>query len=110
MTTAVRANTTVPVNARLGVGDLVETGYFEPVGVSSLTFVHVVPKGQDHLQELAQGPALDHLPGRQTQSWKHRPDVKDLPVSLSNSLLGQKEVPLTLGLTSATLSANFFLK
>lgn len=59
----------VLVDAGLGVGYLVETGHFESPGVSSLSFVHVVSKGQHHLQELTQRPALHHLLGCNAQSW-----------------------------------------
>lgn len=54
----------VLVCARLGVSYLVEAGHFKSVGVPPLSFVHVVPEGQHHLQELAQSPALHHLSGR----------------------------------------------
>jgi len=63
---------TVLVNAWLGVRDLVKAGHFKSVGIPPLPFVHVVPQGQDHLQELPQSPALHHLPGSQTQSWDRR--------------------------------------
>lgn len=56
------------VHAGLGVCDLVETGQFEAEGVATLALVHVVPEGQDHLQELRQGPTPHHLLGRQFQS------------------------------------------
>lgn len=56
------------VNAGLGVCDLVEAGNFEAQRVPALTFIHVVPKGQNHLQELAELPALDHLLRRQAES------------------------------------------
>lgn len=39
----------VPVNAGLGVSQLVETGHFKSKGIPSLAFVHVVAKGQDDL-------------------------------------------------------------
>lgn len=58
----------VLVDAGLGVGELVQTGHFKSRSISSLAFVHVVAKGQDDLQELPQGPALDHLLGCKTQS------------------------------------------
>lgn len=58
----------VLVDAGLGVGDLIETGQFEPEGVAALALVHVVPEGQDHLQELRQGPTPHHLLGCQIQS------------------------------------------
>lgn len=38
-----------PVNAGLGVGDLVEAGHPEPVGAPTLPFVHEVANGQDNL-------------------------------------------------------------
>lgn len=52
----------VPVYTGLGVSDLVETGDLEAVCVPSLAFVHEVAKGQDHLQDLVQPPAANHLP------------------------------------------------
>lgn len=58
----------IPVDARLGVSYLVETAHFEPEGISSLPFVHVVSEGQNQLEELAQIPALYHFFGRKTES------------------------------------------
>lgn len=54
------------VNAGLGVGDLVEAGDLKPEGVAPLALVHVVPKGQDHLQELLEAAALQHCLGAGT--------------------------------------------
>lgn len=54
------------VNAGLGVSDLVEAGYLKPEGVAPLALVHVVPKGQDHLQELLEAAALQHCLGAGT--------------------------------------------
>lgn len=44
-----RSQQVPPVNAGLGVGDLVEAGHPEPVGAPSLPFVHEVADGQDDL-------------------------------------------------------------
>lgn len=66
------------VHAGLGVGDLVQTGYFEAKSVSSLALVHVVPTGQNHLQDLRQGATLNHLLGRQLQSWNRNMSEKGL--------------------------------
>lgn len=59
-----------PVDAGLGVGDLVEAGHPEPVGAPSLPLVHEVPDGQDDLQHLLQTPATDQLPGGQQDGWR----------------------------------------
>lgn len=56
------------VQAGLGVSYLVETGQFEAESTATLALVHIVPKGQDHLQELRQGQTPHHLLGRQFQS------------------------------------------
>lgn len=58
-----------PVDAGLGVGDLVEAGHPEPVGAPTLPLVHEVPDGQDDLQHLLQTPAADQLPGGQQDGW-----------------------------------------
>ena len=57
------------VDAGLGVGDLVERGHLEPVGIAPLALVHVVPEGQHHLQQLLQVPAVQHLPGGLGEGW-----------------------------------------
>lgn len=49
------------VNARLGVGDLVQRGHFKAIGISPLTFVHVVSESQYHLEKLLEVSALQHL-------------------------------------------------
>lgn len=54
------------VNAGLGVCNLVEAGDLKPKGVAPLALVHVVPKGQDHLQELLEAAALQHCLGAST--------------------------------------------
>lgn len=46
---AKKAGRVPPVNAGLGVGNLVETGHPEPVGAPTLSFVHEVTNGQDDL-------------------------------------------------------------
>lgn len=46
---AKEAGSVPPVNAGLGVGNLVETGHPEPVGAPTLSFVHEVTDGQDDL-------------------------------------------------------------
>lgn len=46
---AKKAGRVPPVNAGLGVGNLVETGHSEPVGAPTLSFVHEVTNGQDDL-------------------------------------------------------------
>ena len=51
------------VDAGLGVGDLVERGHLEAVGVAPLALVHVVPEGRHHLQQLLQVAAVQHLLG-----------------------------------------------
>lgn len=124
------------VNAGLCVCDLVQAGDLKPEGVSPLSFVHVVPEGQDHLQQLLQAAALQHRLGACTDGCKERgagchlqatapasvpcPAVlswpergHQLPPSLPSppeAVSGCSHLPSTLGLTSATLSANFFLK
>ncbi len=62
---------TVPVNARLCVSYLVQAGNFESGGIPSLSFVHVIPKGQNHLQELTQRLAMNNLLARKIQSCNH---------------------------------------
>lgn len=52
-----------PVYAGLCVSNFVEAGNLEAVGVSSLAFVHKVPEGQHHLQDLSQPLAPNHLLG-----------------------------------------------
>lgn len=54
-----------PVDAGLGVSDLVEAGHPKPIGAPTLPLVHEVPDGQDDLQHLLQTPAADQLPGGQ---------------------------------------------
>lgn len=49
------------VNAGFGVADLIKGGNFKAVGTAPLSFVHVVSKGQDHLQKLSEVPALKNL-------------------------------------------------
>lgn len=49
MTEAKEAGRVPPVDAGLGVGDLVEAGHAEPVGTPPLPFVHEVADGQDDL-------------------------------------------------------------
>lgn len=66
----------IPVIAGLGVNHLVEARNFESISVSSLSFVHVVSEGQNHLQELTETVALDHLCGGETESWKKRQNEK----------------------------------
>lgn len=51
------------VNAGFGVCDLVEAGDLKPKGVAPLALVHVVSKGQDHLQQLLEAAALQHRLG-----------------------------------------------
>lgn len=46
---AKKAGRVPPVNAGLGVGNLVETGHSEPIGAPTLSFVHEVTDGQDDL-------------------------------------------------------------
>ena len=60
------------VNAGLGVCDLVEAGDLKPEGVAPLAFVHVVPEGQDHFQQLLEAAALQHCLGAGTDGWKQR--------------------------------------
>jgi len=60
----------LPVDAGLGVGDLVEAGDLEAVGVAPLALVHEVAEGQHHLQDLSQPLAPDHLPGRIQEGWR----------------------------------------
>lgn len=54
------------VNAGLGVCDLVEAGDLKPESVAPLALVHVVPEGQDHLQQLLEAAALQHCLGAGT--------------------------------------------
>lgn len=60
------------VNAGLCVRDLVQAGDLKPEGVSPLSFVHVVPEGQDHLQQLLQAAALEHCLGASTDGCRER--------------------------------------
>lgn len=41
-----------PVNAGLGICNLVEAGHPEPIGTPTLPFVHEVANGQDNLKHL----------------------------------------------------------
>lgn len=59
-----------PVYAGLGVGDLVEAGDLEAVGIASLALVHEVAEGQHHFQDLSQPLAANHLPGRVQDGWR----------------------------------------
>lgn len=54
------------VNAGLGICNLVEAGDLEPEGVAPLALVHIVPKGQNHLQQLLEAAALQHCLGAGT--------------------------------------------
>ncbi len=56
------------VDTGFGISDLVEGRHPEAVSVSPLTFVHEVPKGQHHLQQLLQVPAVQNLFGGLPQS------------------------------------------
>lgn len=49
------------VNARLGICDLVERGYFKTISIPSLTLVHVVSECQNNLEELLKVSAVQHL-------------------------------------------------
>lgn len=53
----------LPVNAGLGVSDLVEAGHPEPIGTPALPFVHEVADSQYHLQHPHQTLAEDQLLG-----------------------------------------------
>lgn len=68
-----------PVDAGLGVGDLVEAGHPEPVGAPTLPLVHEVPDGQDNLQHLLQTPAADQLPGGQQDGCGGRGRTVQIP-------------------------------
>ena len=58
-----------PVYAGLGVGDLVEAGDLEAVGVAALALVHEVAEGQHHLQDLGETLAPHHLLGGAEDGW-----------------------------------------
>ena len=62
----------LPVYAGLGVGDLVEAGHLEAVGVAALALVHEVAEGQHHLQDLGEALAPHHLLGGTEDGWPRR--------------------------------------
>lgn len=60
------------VNVGFGVGDFVEVGYSEFVGVFTLFFVYEVVNGQDNFQYLRQTFVADQFSGGQQDGWERR--------------------------------------
>lgn len=49
------------VNTGFRICNLVEAGDLESICVASLSFIHIISKSQDHLQELLEGTAPEHF-------------------------------------------------
>lgn len=60
------------VNTGFGIRNLVEAGDLESICIASLSFIHIISKSQNHLQELLEGTAPEHLLRARANRFKAR--------------------------------------
>lgn len=76
----------LPVYAGFGVCNFVQAGDFEAICTSPLALVHVVPKGQNYLQELPQTLASDEFFGCQKNGLKKKSRKKEKKKKRNSSI------------------------